>query len=155
MCCGCASACTTAAPIPWKRWARSSVLPGNGSARLRTRLSASCATPAVPRKSGISTANPFGKATPLLRKRRRGVAFAVRWDVPAIPSFPVLGQVVNQVVGIVLGDAAAGIGDGCQLPGVAVAVGNLVAVLIGLRSHLALAVVGILYTISVAVGKLF
>ena len=46
-CCACALAWRTAAPAPWKRWARSSTSPGSASARLRPRPCGSCATPAA------------------------------------------------------------------------------------------------------------
>ena len=42
---------------PWKKWARSSASPVNGSARSKTRLSANCAIPPEPRRSRISTAD--------------------------------------------------------------------------------------------------
>ena len=45
----CASASRTAAPAPWRRWARSSTSPGSASARSRPRPCGSSATPAAAR----------------------------------------------------------------------------------------------------------
>ena len=44
-----ASASRTAAPAPWRRWARSSTSPVSASARSRPRPCGSCATPPAPR----------------------------------------------------------------------------------------------------------
>jgi hypothetical protein len=53
-CWSCASAYWTAAPAPWRRWARSSTSPASASARSRPRPCASCATPAAARDCGTS-----------------------------------------------------------------------------------------------------
>ena len=53
-CCACASAWRTAAPVRWRKWARSSTSRANASARSRPRRCVSCATPAVPRSCAIS-----------------------------------------------------------------------------------------------------
>ena len=68
MCCGCALACTTDGPIPWKRWARSSASLGSGSVRLKTRPFASCATPAGQKKSRISTVDTHCRRIQFLRQ---------------------------------------------------------------------------------------
>jgi RNA polymerase primary sigma factor len=53
-CWSCASAYWTAAPAPWRRWARSSTSPASASARSRPRPCASCAIPAAARDCGTS-----------------------------------------------------------------------------------------------------
>ena len=75
--------------------------------------------------------------------------------VPFAAGLPVLAGPADLVVDILLGDPAGRIRYRCQFAVIVIAVGDGIAVLVGLAGYLTLLVVSIVYTITVAIRKSF